>query len=37
MRRFEQLRDTWDADAVETISDFIDGATELWSGSSGGG
>ena len=24
MRQFEQLRETWDADAVEPISDFID-------------
>ena len=24
MRQFEQLRETWDADAVEPIGDFID-------------
>jgi hypothetical protein len=24
MRQFEQLRETWDADAFEVISDFID-------------
>ena len=24
MRQFEQLRETWDADALELISDFID-------------
>ena len=24
MRQFEQLRETWDADASEPISDFID-------------
>ena len=24
MRQFEQLRETWDADAVELIGDFID-------------
>ena len=24
MRQFEQLRETWDADALEPISDFID-------------
>ena len=24
MRQLEQLRETWDADAVEPISDFID-------------
>jgi hypothetical protein len=30
MRQFEQLRETWDADALELISDFIDAlATEL--------
>jgi ketosteroid isomerase-like protein len=26
---FEQLRDTWDADSVETISDFIDGCDRV--------
>ena len=24
MRQFEQMRETWDADALEPISDFID-------------
>ena len=24
MRQFEQLRETWDADTLEPISDFID-------------
>ena len=24
MRRFEQIRETWDADALEPIGDFID-------------
>ena len=24
MRQFKQLRDTWDADTLELISDFID-------------
>ena len=24
MRQWEQMRETWDADAVELISDFID-------------
>jgi ketosteroid isomerase-like protein len=24
MRQFEQMRETWDADALELISDFID-------------
>ena len=29
MRQFEQLRETWDADAVEPISDFIDAADRV--------
>ncbi len=29
MRQLEQLRETWDADALEPISDFIDGADRV--------
>ena len=29
MRQFEQLRETWDADASEPISDFIDAADRI--------
>ena len=29
MRQFEQLRETWDADALEPISDFIDAADRV--------
>jgi ketosteroid isomerase-like protein len=29
MRAFEQLRETWDADAVEPIGDFIDTADHV--------
>jgi ketosteroid isomerase-like protein len=29
MRFIEQLRNTWDADALEPISDFIDGADRI--------
>jgi len=29
MRQWEQQRETWDADALEFISDFIDTPTEL--------
>ena len=29
MRWFEQLRETWDADALEVISDFIDAADRV--------
>jgi ketosteroid isomerase-like protein len=29
VRQFEQLRDTWDADASEPISDFIDAADRV--------
>jgi ketosteroid isomerase-like protein len=29
MRQFEQLRETWDADASEPISDFIDAADRV--------
>jgi hypothetical protein len=29
MRWFEQLRDAWDADALELISDFIDAADRV--------
>jgi ketosteroid isomerase-like protein len=29
MREFEQMRDTWDADALEPISDFIDAADRI--------
>jgi ketosteroid isomerase-like protein len=29
MRFFEQLRDTWDADTVETVSDFSDAADRV--------
>jgi ketosteroid isomerase-like protein len=29
MRQWEQQRDTWDADALEPISDFIDGADRV--------
>src|ERR1043166_8096689 len=29
MRKFEQLRETWDADALEAISDFIDAADRI--------
>ena len=29
MRQFEQIRETWDADAVEPISDFIDAADRV--------
>jgi hypothetical protein len=29
MREFEQLRQTWDADALEPISDFIDAADRV--------
>jgi ketosteroid isomerase-like protein len=29
MRLFEQLRDTWDADRMEPISDFIDAADRV--------
>ena len=33
MRQLEQLRETWDADAVELISDFFELATESSCGS----
>jgi ketosteroid isomerase-like protein len=29
MRQFEQMRETWDADALELISDFIDAADRV--------
>ena len=29
MRQFEQQRDTWDADALEAISDFLDAADRV--------
>ena len=29
MRQYEQMRQTWDADAVEPISDFIDAADRV--------
>jgi ketosteroid isomerase-like protein len=29
MRQFEQMRETWDADAVEPISEFIDAADRV--------
>ena len=29
MRQFEQIRETWDADALELISDFIDAADRV--------
>ncbi|MFL5820751.1 MAG: hypothetical protein ACJ76S_08740 [Solirubrobacteraceae bacterium] len=37
MRQWEQWRETWDADAVEPISDFIDAADrvvvrQIWRG-----
>jgi ketosteroid isomerase-like protein len=41
MRWFEQLRETWDADALEPISDFIDAGDrvavrQLWRGAGHG-
>jgi ketosteroid isomerase-like protein len=41
MRQFEQQRDTWDADALEPISDFIDAADrvtvrQIWRGAGHG-
>jgi ketosteroid isomerase-like protein len=35
MRQYEQHRETWDTDALEPITDFIDDGTELSCGSSG--
>ena len=29
MRQWEQLRETWDADALEPVSDFIDAADRV--------
>ena len=30
MRQFEQLRETWDTDTFELISDFIDVGDRVW-------
>jgi ketosteroid isomerase-like protein len=41
MRQFEQMRETWDADALEPINDFIDAADRvvvrfIWRGAGDG-